>query len=177
MAEDGIPVFHLPYFTDTLRIKNLTITTHDGEPLTRWEQVFILNHLAQGGSKSPTGRWKGFIELPNTTSKIKNMVDSVEHPIADAFADNILLLKERALDQGATLETEHAGSADIALRFSAFPRVPVILLFWDADEEEGFEAKAKLMFDETVTDHLDIESIVFLGEEIAKRLVSPEKLS
>ena len=177
VEEDGIPVFRLPYFTDTLRIKNLTITTHDGEPLTRWEQVFILNHLAQGGSKSPTGRWKGFIELPNTTSKIKNMVDSVEKPIAEAFADNILLLKERALDQGARVEIEHAGSADIALRFSPFPRVPVILLFWDADEKEGFEAKAKLMFDETVMDHLDIESIVFLGEEIAGRLVDPEKSS
>lgn len=175
--ENGVPVFRLPYFTESLRIKNLTITTQNGEPLTRWEQVFVLNHLAQGGSKSPTGRWKGFIELPNTTSKIKNMVDSVEHPIADAFADNILLLKERALDQGACVEIEHAGSADIALRFSAFPRVPVILLFWDADEAEGFEAKAKLMFDETVTDHLDIESIVFLGEEIAKRLVRPEKAS
>ena len=72
----------------------------------------------------------------------------VETPIADAFADRILLLKERGLDQGATVETEHAGSADIALRFLPFPRVPVILLFWDADEEDGFEAKAKLMFDD-----------------------------
>lgn len=174
-TEDGVPVFRLPYFTDTLRVKDLTISTHDGEPLTRWEQVFILNHLAQGGSKNPTGRWKGFIELPNTTSKIKNMVDSVEIPIAEAFADNILLLKERALDQGGTVEVEHAGSADIAFRFSPFPKVPVILLFWDADDEEGFEAKAKLMFDETVTDHLDIESIVFLGEEIASRLVKQKE--
>jgi hypothetical protein len=177
VTEEGTPVFHLPYFTDTLRIKELTITTHGGEPLSRWEQVFILNHLAQGGSRLPTGRWKGFVEFPNTTSKLKNMVDNVEIPIAKAFADNLLLLKERALDQGATVETEHAGSADIAFRFSPFPRVPVILLFWDADEEEGFEAKAKLMFDETVTDHLDIESIVFLGEEIAGRLVDPKNQS
>jgi hypothetical protein len=177
VTEEGVPVFRLPYFTDTLRIKELAITTHDGEPLSRWEQVFILNHLAQGGYRLPTGHWKGFVEFPNTTSKIKNMVDSVETPIAEAFADNILLLKERALDQGATIETEQAGSADIAFRFSPFPRVPVILLFWDADEEEGFEAKAKLMFDETVTDHLDIESIVFLGEEIAGRLVDPKNQS
>jgi len=171
VLDQGVPVFHLPYFTDTLLIRDFAITSHAGPPLTRWEQVFILNHLAQGGTKRPTGRWKGFIELPNTTSKIKNMVDSVEEPIARAFSDNLLLLKERALDQGGTVETKNAGSADIAFRFSPFPRVPVILLFWDADMEEGFEAKAKLMFGETVTDHLDIESVVFLGEELANRLV------
>jgi len=177
MTEGGISVFRLPYFTDTLHIKNLIITRQDGEPLTRWEQVFVLNHLAQGGTTHPTGRWKGFIELPNTTSKIKNMVDSVERPIAHAFAHHTLRLKERALEIGAIVEIEHVGSADIALRFSPFPRVPVILLFWDADEAEGFGAQAKLMFDETVTDHLDIESIVFLGEEIAKRLIESEKPS
>ncbi|VFQ45914.1 DUF3786 domain-containing protein [Desulfoluna butyratoxydans] len=171
IMEEGRPVFHLPYFADTLRIRELAIATRTEIPLTRWEQVFILNHLAQGGTTSPTGKWKGFIELPNTTSKIKNMVDSVENPISKAFSDNLLLLKERALDLGGIVETEHAGSADIAFRFFAFPKVPVILLFWDADVDEGFEAKAKLMFDETVTDHLDIESIVFLGEELARRLV------
>ncbi|VVS93760.1 DUF3786 domain-containing protein [Desulfoluna spongiiphila] len=174
VMDRDVPVFHLPYFTDTLLIRELAITTREGLALTRWEQVFILNHLAQGGTRRPTGRWKGFIELPNTTSKIKNMVDSVEEPIARAFSDNLLLLKERALDQGGTVETENAGSADIAFLFSPFPRVPVILLFWDADMEEGFEAKAKLMFDETVTDHLDIESVVFLGEELASRLVEPK---
>lgn len=167
---NGTPVFRLPYFTGTLHIKELKITHATGEPLSRWEEVFVLNHLAQGGSKEPTGRWKGFIEFPNTTSKVKSMVDHVERPIADAFADNLLLLKERAFDMGGVIETEHAGSADMAIRFSPFPKVPVILLFWDADEAEGFEAKAKLLFDETVTEHLDIESIVFLGEEIARRL-------
>lgn len=172
VVDQGNSVFHLPYFTDTLLIeKSLTITTRAGAPLTRWEQVFILNHLAQGGSKTPTGRWKGFIELPNTTSKVRNMVDNVERPLADTFAGNLALLKQRALDQGGTLETDQAGSADMAFRFVPFPRVPVILLFWDADEEEGFGAKATLIFDETVTDHLDIESVVFLGEEITRRLV------
>jgi hypothetical protein len=40
--------------------------------------------------------------------------------------------------------------------------VPVMLMFWGAEAEDGFEAEAKLLFDETITDHLDIESIMFL---------------
>jgi len=39
-----------------------------------------------------------------------------------------------------------------------------LLLFWDAVEEEGFEAQKKILFDETIKEHLDIESIVFLSE-------------
>jgi hypothetical protein len=48
--------------------------------------------------------------------------------------------------------------------------VPVTLLFWDEDPVDGFGATAKLLFDETVTEHLDIESIVFLSERLRQML-------
>jgi hypothetical protein len=42
----------------------------------------------------------------------------------------------------------------------------VVLLFWDAAPGDDVESQAKLMFDETVVEHLDIESIVFLSERL-----------
>jgi Domain of unknown function (DUF3786) len=45
-----------------------------------------------------------------------------------------------------------------------------MLYFWDEDKSEGFEAKAKLVFDDTITGHLDIESILFLSERITQLL-------
>ncbi|MCP4690513.1 MAG: DUF3786 domain-containing protein, partial [Desulfobacterales bacterium] len=50
------------------------------------------------------------------------------------------------------------------------PKVPVMVMFWDEEKEDGFEAAAKLMFDETITDHLDIESIMFLSERLRQLL-------
>ena len=41
-----------------------------------------------------------------------------------------------------------------------------MLHFWDEDLNEGFEAKVKLLFDETIIEHLDIESIMFLSERL-----------
>ncbi|MEZ4566395.1 MAG: hypothetical protein R2860_05320 [Desulfobacterales bacterium] len=35
-----------------------------------------------------------------------------------------------------------------------------MLMFWDAADGDGFEAEAEL-FDDTITQHLDIESIMF----------------
>ena len=62
------------------------------------------------------------------------------------------------------------GSADLAMLIRPLPRVPIMLMFWDEDQEDGFEAQAKLLFDETVTEHLDIESIVFLSERLRQLL-------
>ncbi len=45
------------------------------------------------------------------------------------------------------------------------------VLFWDEDKKEGFEAQAKVLFDETISCFLDIESAVFLAEKMASRLI------
>lgn len=162
------PLLRLPYFNDAVLMGGPEIRRADGEPLDRWEQVFLLNHMAQGGSAPPTGRWRAFQEFPNTVSKVKSMRSHVEEPLARRFSGNGPTLAERAARLGGEPAGSDAPSADVAVRLTPLPRVPVLLLFWDADpEEEGTEAQARLLFDETVTDHLDIESILFLSERIA----------
>ena len=49
-----------------------------------------------------------------------------------------------------------------------------MLLFWDEDRSDGFDAEVKLLFDETITEHLDIESIIFLSERL-RQLLCGEK--
>lgn len=167
----------LPYFTGHVHIVGDRITHGDGSDLTRWEQVFILNHLAQGGISKPKGVWKGFVEFPNTVSKKVSMVSHVEEPLIQAFAGKVDALKQRALDLGGILLPGEDGSADLAVQFAPLPRVPVVLLFWDGVPGEDFEPQVKLMFDETVTEHLDIESIMFLSERIRQLLCGdPAKL-
>ncbi len=38
------------------------------------------------------------------------------------------------------------------------------------EKEEAFEARVKLMFDETIVEHLDLESIIFLSERLRELL-------
>jgi hypothetical protein len=52
--------------------------------------------------------------------------------------------------------------------------LPIMLLFWDEDRSDGFDAEVKLLFDETITEHLDIESIIFLSERL-RQLLCGEK--
>ncbi|BBO90958.1 DUF3786 domain-containing protein [Desulfosarcina ovata] len=168
--EDGEPALHLPYYTASVIIRGDDIVRADGAALTRWEKVFIYNHMAQGGRRMPTGKWKGFEEFPNTVSKVKTMAAHVEAPLVARFCGRIDELRSAAAGMGGEDATGKANSADVAVHFHPFPRVPVMLLFWDEDPEDGFGATAKLLFDETVIEHLDIESIVFLSERLRQML-------
>ena len=59
-------------------------------------------------------------------------------------------------------------NATYAYRFSALPRIPLLLLFWDDNKEEEFPARVKILMDRTVLNFIDIESLVFLAERFAK---------
>lgn len=160
----------LPYFDGHVMISESDITRADDRELTRWEKVFIYNHLSQGGSRMPIGKWKGFEEFPNTVSKIKTMAGQVEAPLVERFHGRLSELIDAAKRIGGTDMTGKGHSADMAFYFRPFSRVPVMLLFWDEDPADGFGATAKLLFDETVLEHLDIESIVFLSERLRQLL-------
>ncbi|MFO8111030.1 MAG: DUF3786 domain-containing protein [Desulfosalsimonadaceae bacterium] len=167
----GQKALELPYFNDSVIIGRDGIVNRDGSPITRNEQVFLYIHMAQGGSKTPTGKWKSLKEFPNTVSKVVSMVAHVEKPLVEKFAGNIGELKKRAEKIGGIDKTGEYDTADLAVFFQVLPRIPVMLVFWDAQPEDGFGAEAKLLFDETIPLHLDIESIMFLSERLKELLL------
>ncbi len=169
--KNGEPALELPFFNSELMVAKNGVSKQDGTLLNHWEQVFIYNHMAQGGSARPSGKWKSLIELPNTVSKIKSMKSHVEAPLVEAFSGRPELLADAAEKIGGSDKTGDFESADKALLFNPLPRIPVLLMFWDSEPDEGFSAEAKLLFDETVTEHLDIESIMFLSERIRELLI------
>ena len=167
---NGYQALELPYFTDSVLITKDHLVKKEGVELSHWEQVFILNHIAQGGKSVPTGTWKGLVEFPNTVSKIKSMIEHVEKPLIETFRGRVDKLMSAAESIGGSDMTGKFDSADLAVMFKPFPKVPVMLLFWDEEEKDGFGAEVKLLFDETITEHLDIESIMFLSERIKQLL-------
>ncbi len=170
IEKDGKPALELPYFNEHIIITPDRITHNDGSAMTRYEQVFIYIHMAQGGSALPSGKWRNLVEIPNTVSKVVSMVDHVEKPLIEKFQGKIDELTQAALKIGGIDKHDEYPTSDVAILFSPLPRVPVMLMFWDGEEEDGFSAEAKLSFDDTITQHLDIESIMFLSERLRELL-------
>jgi hypothetical protein len=163
---DGKEFLEIQYFLDTVFISEDRITRQDGSELSQMEQVFIYNHMAQGGASPPARKWISLQDIPNSTPKIHSIITYVENPLVKKFSGqkDALLAASRRI--GGTKTDDQNMTADLCIQFRPLPRIPVLLLFWDAVEGEGFEAQVKLLFDETIKEHLDIESIVFLSETL-----------
>ena len=164
----GIDHIVLPYFNQTLLISKDRVTDQTGGDLTRNEQTVVYIHMASGGNTSPTGNMKSFKEFPNTVSKIVSMRDLVETPLKKAFSSRRQAFEIACKKAGGTDVKDRYESLDLAFQFRIFPKIFITLLFWD--ESEGFEANVKLLFDETILDHLDIEATLFLSEHLCKLL-------
>ena len=177
IEKDGTDILELPYLNRTVWVTKERVMNEDGSDLGHYETVFLLIHLAQGGSKEPTGKWKGLVEFPNTVSKMKSMKSNVEAPVIETFTGNIAQLRAAAIRIGGKDVTEETASADAAFYFQVLPRVPVMLMFWDAEPDDDFEAEARLLFDETILEHLDIESVLFLSECLRELLCEADGTS
>ncbi len=134
-----------------------------------WEHILLYNYIAEAGGRPLTGNWVPMESLPGSLAKRKAFVRDCEEKIALAYSGRSeQLLKSLKVLKADFPELE--SNAEVAAVFYPLPMIPFQLLFWDADLEDGFPAQVKILFDETVLDYLDIESLVFLGGKCAERL-------
>ncbi len=133
------------------------------------DQILLYNYAAFGGGRVPDGTWVGMESLPNSISKIRTLATYCELRLAKRFSGRVQKLSELAVKAGGVSGPEDQ-SGDVGMIISVLPHVPLYLLFWDEEPEDGFEARVKVLFDHNVMDFLDLESLVFASERMADRL-------
>ena len=137
------------------------------------DQILLYNYIHSGGGRKPDGNWVGMESLPNSISKVRTLAKYCEDKIAINFVGKsfeILMKVGQKLD-GVPGPKDLSATSSIAFVIPVLPMVPQFLLFWDAEPEDGFEAKVKVLFDHHVLDFLDIESLLFSAERLAERIV------
>jgi hypothetical protein len=168
--QDGCPYLDLDYFGHSLRVFKDKVGYPEGVAANPWDAILLYNYLASQGKTASTGAWITFQSLPNSVSKTKTL-KRLEGELATHFAG-----KQAKLEEAATLLTAEAvkiaEDADLQLVFRPLPKVPVLLLFWEADPEEDFPAQVHYLFDGNVSDYLDLESLLFLVEQLSDRLMA-----
>ncbi|MBN2232385.1 MAG: DUF3786 domain-containing protein [Deltaproteobacteria bacterium] len=168
---DGEDSLIVPLLGRRYAVSKTAVHSLDGPQQDVWEHILLFNYIAMAGREPPAGEWVAMKALPGALAKSKAFAEGCEEPIAAGFggrpADLVRVLKSLGAET-PELET----NADILAVFYPLPRVPFLLLFWDRDDDEDeLPAMVKIMFDRTVLGYLDIESLVFLGEKTAARLL------
>ncbi len=168
--EAGRPYLALAYFGDCLQVFKDELRYPPGALADPWDAILLYNYIASGGSREPTGDWIAYNSLPNSVSKAKTLA-RLEQELAAHFSGGAAELKARAARLGAEMVAVGGEDADIQTLFQPLPRVPILLLFWEADPAEGFEAQCRFLFDAAVSDYLDLEAMLFLVEHLLARLM------
>jgi hypothetical protein len=167
--ENGKPYLEFPFFGQPLKVFKDRVQFPPGVHANPWDAIFLYNYIASQGNKPLTGEWITYQSLPNSVSKVKTL-ERLQRDFAAGFSNRLPELKERA----ARLQAEPVTvgeDADFKAVFRPLPKVPVVLLFWDAEIKENFPAQARFLFDATVPNYLDLESLLFLVEGLIDRLM------
>ncbi len=139
------------------------------EPATPYVRILLYNYLVRGGGPMPTGRWVPIESLPGALSKGPELQAICEAKVIAACKDHGLeALGEACLRAGGT--RIEAGNADLACRFQGLPKVPLLLLVWEGDQD--FPPRARLLMDETVAEHLDADSLLVLAELMTDKILA-----
>ena len=91
---------------------------------------------------------------------------------ADAFSGKTDLLKTACLALGGEILSPLAG-ADVTAQIPVFPFFPVLLQFWEADDE--FAPQIRILWDDQTMRYLNFETTYYLQGDLLARLL--EKVS
>lgn len=171
--EDAPDVLYLRYLGQNVMLGKNEVLIDNERIADPRDQILLYNYIVSKGGRKPGNDWIGMESLPNSISKVKTLATYCEKKIAAHLTGK----PSGALKEIGTLLDGYEGPAELSASATSSIVVPVLpmvrqfLLFWEEEPEEGFEPKAKVLFDRFVLDFLDLESLVFSAERFAERLV------
>ena len=128
----------------------------NGQKVDFMGAILIARYLLQAG-KEPVGQtWVPYRDLKDGGQFSSFIKANIEDKIAQMFGGNRGLLHVRLSALGAVAAPDGV-RGDIALVIHPLPRLPVLCLFWDSDEE--FPASFQFLFDKSASSYLDLESL------------------
>ena len=91
---------------------------------------------------------------------IRAFSNTVTHPIAETFSGRLTELEEAGKSIGGYAPADEL-SYDLSMRFDALPKLPLLLLFNDKDDE--FPAQCSVLFEQRAEKFLDMECLAMVG--------------
>lgn len=159
-----VPFFKKPYTVDVASGEVCDQAT--GRRCALGTGMLILHYLAFAQDVEPSGKWITLKEVPNG-----GMVfyPAFKKEVLDALV-NTFQYDLAAFDRAAAeLGGEKLNMGHSAAVFQAFPKVPLAVLMWEADEEFG--GNANFLFDSTVEYFSPVETIICFGYYLGHKLV------
>jgi len=151
----------IPFFRQSYRVSPQGVLDPSGQQPTHAVSVVLCKYLLLCPPMKPQGdEWVSFKDFKDAAPFVGGFVNNTERAILKKFPGRLPALKEACLHVGG-LPVDMGLSYDLSLRFEALPKVPLLLLFNDEDEE--FQSQCALLLQRKAEKYLDMECLAMLG--------------
>ena len=151
----------IPLWNKTYRVSGQGIFGPNGLQPNHSYSVVLSKYILMAPEQEPQGdQWVTYKDFKDAGPFAGGFLNGAEKPIARDFTSRLAELTEagEALG-GKRIDTELP--YDLVMKFDALPKIPVYLLFNDADEE--FPAQCSILFEKRTAGYLDMESVAIIG--------------
>ncbi len=166
-------VVFLSYMDKTIQIP----LTEEGHPtefkteeqaLDPRDEILLCNYFIFNGKTPLADEFVGLESFPHSLSKVKTLKHYAEDPLAEL----IDLHKERLLSHLRKFRVENLERTSSGLSFLVWvlPKVPLRIVFWEGEEEEGLLPSCKVLYNAQALSYLDLECLVFCAERFYELL-------
>lgn len=163
----------IPLFGEIYKVTEEGITDPAGEKPPFDICIVLCKYLLLCPEHAPTETgWISYRNFTDTGPLTTYFDKEVEGAIAGHFSGRLPELKDTGKSLGGDLPDIRA-SYDLTMHFNALPRVPLLMLFNDPDDE--FPATCSILFKKCADRYLDGECLAMLGRLLFTFLKKPAR--
>lgn len=151
----------VPFFGKPYRVSAKGIVDPAGERPSLEICVVVSNYLIWcQDDYSISDEWVSYRDFKDAGPLTVFYANAVEKPIARHFSGKLQKLETSCIAHGG-FPSDLAVSYELSMKFYPLPKVPMLLLYNDQDDE--FPAHCSLLFEKHADKYLDAESLAILG--------------
>ena len=162
---DGLA--QVPLFGRSVFVKEDGIYVNDAR-LDTVGSILVTRYLLTAGDEPLRNAWVPYRDFRDGARFASYIKANIEDRLAKTFTGKKELLQERIQAIGGVMYRSES-RPDVAAALYPFPKVPLLLIFWDKDDE--FDASLQFLFDRSAESYLDLEALAVVLEYTCQKLI------
>lgn len=164
----------IPFLGRPYRVSGQEIVDDRGARAHYEVCVVLCKYLLLCPKEMPSGKeWVSYRDFRDSGPLTVYFRDSVERPISRTFQGRVGDLEAVCKQFGGQSKDMGLGY-DLSVRFEALPRVPLLMVFNDADED--FQANCSILFERRAEKFLDTECLAIAGAYLSRQLTTRDQI-
>jgi hypothetical protein len=140
------------------RISSDGVEPLDGQPVNVNNRSVLLYYLLSKGKGDPENSYIPFESIPRTIGGLHAQSRLMNTPLERYFGNDYVKFSEAVANLGGFEEEPQVGKH--LWRFDILPKIPLKLVFYEADDD--FPAEIQIMLDRTAIQFLEFECLAFM---------------